>query len=57
MVSKIKRLIKKYNKKISLASNELKELAKNNDYEAYMALFNKIDIYIEVVIHLKNIIK
>ena len=57
MLSKIKRLIKTYNKKIGLMSNELKEFAKNNDYEAYVALFNKIDAYIEVVVDLENIIK
>ena len=57
MLSEIKRLIKTYNKKIDLFSNELKELAKNNDYEAYIALFNKTDAYIEVVIDLENILK
>ena len=57
MLSKIKRLIKTYNKKIGLMSNELKEFAKNNDYDAYVALFNKIDAYLEMVIDLENIIK
>ena len=57
MLSKIKKLIKIYNKKIDLASNELKELAKNKDYEAYVALFNKVDAYIELVVDLEDIVK
>ena len=57
MLSKIKRLIKTYNKKINIFSNELRELAKNDDYEAYVALFKERALSIDMVIDLENIVK
>lgn len=56
MISKIQKLIKKYNKKIDLMSNQIKGLNKFDNTEAYVALFNKIDVYIEMVVDLEEMI-
>ena len=57
MLSKIKRLIKKYNKRIDTISKELKKFSEIGDYEAYITLLKEQGVYVNVVIDLENMIK